>query len=298
MSKPSEYQRSADASDNGEATAGPNLSSAEPHPEDVPEAANASDSGTDVTGAGGAGAGAAFDADADDEPVDQPFIWSTADPGEQTVNLSAAGDITGHAAGAGSTGTATPRRPGLLRPRNLVLVGLSVVTLTLAIIFGPIAWDVWHEKDVRIATPPKIAGLTLDDSQGAHDTIDYLRTAIETGVSLKKTTGAVYADEAGESRSVLFVGGIGVLVSPDEALTKTFALITDDSGGVEGVHEVAAGALGGTMKCGSTRTDGGSMAVCGWADHGSLGIAMFPNRPVDQSAELLRSIRKAVQNRH
>jgi hypothetical protein len=50
------------------------------------------------------------------------------------------------------------------------------------------------------------------------------------------------------------------------------------------------------MKCGTTKTDGSSMAVCGWADHGSLGIAMFPNRPVDESADLLRTMRSSMQN--
>ncbi len=190
------------------------------------------------------------------------------------------------------------RRSSLLRPRNLVLAGLAVVTLVAAAVFGPIAWELWSEKNVSIVTPPRVAGLALDDSPGAHDAIDYLRIAVTAGVDLKKTTGAVYADEAGESRSVLFVGGTGVLVSPEQSLSKTFDLIADDASGVDGVHEEAAGPLGGVMRCGSTKTDDGTMSVCGWADHGSLGIAMFPNRPVDQSAELLRAMRKAMQNRH
>jgi hypothetical protein len=186
-------------------------------------------------------------------------------------------------------------RSTLLRPRNAALIGIVVVALVLAAIFGPVAWEMWGRDGVRITTPSRVAGLVLDDSQGAHDTIDYLRTAVQTGVSLEKSTGAVYADEAGQSRSVLFVGGTGSVGSPEDALTKTFRLISDDTGGVESVQSLPAGPLGGVMKCGSTKTDGGSMAVCGWADHGSLGIAMFPNRPVDQSAELLRTMRQSMQ---
>jgi hypothetical protein len=213
------------------------------------------------------------------EPSAEPPIWSAGSPGSPE---SPAGEA---------------RKPSLLRPRNLVIAGLTAAAVISAAVFGPMAWEVWSEKDVKIATPTRVAGLALDDSQGAHDTIDYLRTAIETGVSLNKTTGAVYADEAGQSRSVLFVGGTGVLVTPEQALSKTFGLITDDAGGVDGVHDVPAGPLGGVMRCGTTKTEGTPMAVCGWADHGSLGIAMFPNRPVDQSAELLRTMRKAMQNR-
>ena len=59
-----------------------------------------------------------------------------------------------------------------------------------------------------------------------------------------------------------------------------------------------AGKLGGTMKCGTTVTDDGNMSVCGWADHGSLALAMFPNRSQDESAKLLVQIRDASQKRN
>jgi hypothetical protein len=221
----------------------------------------------------------------------EPPIWSAGSAGG-AASVGSPGPVDSPASPV--TRTARSR---LLRPRNLVIAGIAAAAVISAAVFGPMAWEVWSEKDVKITTPTRVAGLALDDSQGAHDTIDYLRTAIETGVSLDKTTGAVYADEAGESRSVLFVGGTGVLVTPEQALSKTFGLITDDAGGVDSVHDVPAGPLGGVMRCGTTKTEGTPMAVCGWADHGSLGIAMFPNRPVDQSAELLRTMRKAMQSR-
>ena len=41
---------------------------------------------------------------------------------------------------------------------------------------------------------------------------------------------------------------------------------------------VPAGRYGGVMKCGKTSGDGGDFAVCGWADHGSVAMAMFANR--------------------
>jgi len=40
------------------------------------------------------------------------------------------------------------------------------------------------------------------------------------------------------------------------------------------------------------------MPVCGWADHGSLALAMFPGRSVDDSARLFVDIRSAAQTRH
>jgi hypothetical protein len=84
---------------------------------------------------------------------------------------------------------------------------------------------------------------------------------------------------------------------PAKALDAAFGLVADDQGAVTGVHSVAAGALGGTMECGTTRTDDGEMPVCGWADHGSVAMAMFPQRSESEAAGVLREIRKSAQTR-
>ena len=73
--------------------------------------------------------------------------------------------------------------------------------------------------------------------------------------------------------------------------------MADETGRVAGLHEVPAGKLGGVMKCGTTSGDGGDFAICGWADHGSAAMAMFPSRSVDDAAGLFRQIREGVQTR-
>lgn len=52
------------------------------------------------------------------------------------------------------------------------------------------------------------------------------------------------------------------------------------------------------MKCGTSSSPEGDLAVCGWADHGSVAMAMFPGRTADDSAALLRDIRGTVQTRN
>ncbi|MET7710016.1 hypothetical protein [Micromonospora sp. NPDC005413] len=54
---------------------------------------------------------------------------------------------------------------------------------------------------------------------------------------------------------------------------------------------------GGVMKCGSTSGEGGDFAVCGWADHGSVVMAMFPGRSVSDAGGLLRNLRADMQSR-
>ena len=52
------------------------------------------------------------------------------------------------------------------------------------------------------------------------------------------------------------------------------------------------------MKCGTTPGDNGTtIAVCGWADSGSLAVALFPGRTVDQAADLLRKMRAGIEHR-
>jgi hypothetical protein len=63
------------------------------------------------------------------------------------------------------------------------------------------------------------------------------------------------------------------------------------------VHGVEAGSLGGTMQCGTTASTDGDISVCGWADHGSLAVALFPGRTEDESAALMRTFRDAAQKR-
>ena len=51
------------------------------------------------------------------------------------------------------------------------------------------------------------------------------------------------------------------------------------------------------MKCGSADSADGAMSVCGWADHGSMALSLFPGLDVGDSAEVLRGLRTAIEHR-
>ena len=95
----------------------------------------------------------------------------------------------------------------------------------------------------------------------------------------------------------MIFGGTTLIWQPERDLDRLFELVADDEGAVTDVREVPAGNLGGLMKCGTTKTEEGDLAVCGWSDHGSAVLAMFPGRTVDEAASLLRTIREAIQTR-
>jgi hypothetical protein len=116
-------------------------------------------------------------------------------------------------------------------------------------------------------------------------------------VDLDETTGAVFTDPADAQRSVLFFGGTALIWTPETDLDTVFGLFSDKTGDVTGIAEVPSGRFGGAMKCGTTTSAEGDIAVCGWADHGSLAVAMFPNRTAADSAKLMQQIRDTTQTR-
>lgn len=184
------------------------------------------------------------------------------------------------------------------RTKMIVLSSLLVIGLAAGAVLGYTAWRISSQKDATLIAPPRVAELTIDQSENGIQSADYLTTALSAEVDLDKAVGAVYTDTGTADQSVLFFGGTALIWTPENDLDAAFDLVADDQSAVNGLHEVDAGELGGTMKCGSTTADGSDMTVCGWADHGSLALAMFPNRPEGDSAALLREIRAAAQTRN
>jgi hypothetical protein len=181
------------------------------------------------------------------------------------------------------------------RARKIMLAVLVAVIVAGVVFLGLAGWRVMSQKDATLAPPSRVGGLTLDRSADGRSTADYLETALSATVDLDSAVGAVYRDAGG--RDVLFTGGTALLWRPENALDTAFGLVADDQGPVTGIHSVPAGTFGGTMKCGTTKTDDGEMPVCGWADHGSVGLAMFPRRSESEAAAILREIRDSALKR-
>jgi hypothetical protein len=189
-----------------------------------------------------------------------------------------------------------PRRPSKGR-RIAVVVGL-VLGLGALSVLGFFGQRILSQKDATLTMPEQVAGLVRDDSERAQATADDLRSAFAAGIDLDESAGAVYTDPAASDRSVLLFGGTTLLWSPQRDLDTLFGLVADDSTALDGLHAVPAGELGGVMKCGTTPGDGGTtIPVCGWADHGSVAIGLFPGRSVDDAGALLLEMRGQIQTR-
>ncbi|MET8309530.1 hypothetical protein [Micromonospora sp. NPDC005173] len=187
---------------------------------------------------------------------------------------------------------------GWSRRRRIGWTVALVVGLAGAGVLGVGGWRVAQQKDTQLTSPDQVAGLTRDDSERAKSTADYLRSGLAADIELDRSFGTVYRDPADDKRSVLVFGGTTLLWQPERDLDSLFGLMSDETGAVTGLREVPAGELGGVMKCGSTSGEGGDFAVCGWADHGSVVMAMFPGRSVTDAGGLLRNLRADMQTRN
>jgi len=181
--------------------------------------------------------------------------------------------------------------------RRVLLSALLVVAVVGAGVLAYEAYEILTQKDAKLATPPQIGSLTLDTSEDAKSTADYLQTAVAAEINMDKTIGAVYTESANTGKDVLLFGGTNLFWTPDNDLNDAFKMIDDNEGAVTNLHAVPAGPLGGTMKCGTTKTDSGPLTVCGWSDHGSLALAMFNNRTESEAATVMQQIRKATETR-
>ena len=139
---------------------------------------------------------------------------------------------------------------------------------------------------------------------------------------------AFYHDPDDERKLVALIGGTAFLASPKAQLDDTFRGVNTAEMPIGEVRDVDAGPLGGLARCASAhlrpageqdqpsdgqaggdqatasqpegeQTDDGAMplTICAWADHGSWVIGLFFNRPLDESAELLRTIRGEILKR-
>ncbi|MEU8052670.1 hypothetical protein [Micromonospora haikouensis] len=190
-----------------------------------------------------------------------------------------------------------PGRAPRSRRRRIVLAVVLAAGLAGVGALGIAGWRVAQQKDTELSSPDTVAGLRRDDSERARSTAEYLRDGLSADIDLDRSFGTVYRDPADDKRSVLIFGGTTLLWQPERDLDTLFRLMTDETGNVTGLREVSPGRFGGVMKCGTTSGEGGDFAICGWADHGSVAMAMFPGRPVDSAGDLLRQIREGIQTR-
>jgi hypothetical protein len=126
---------------------------------------------------------------------------------------------------------------------------------------------------IKITEPAKLGGRPkLTDADFASLT-EELRDSLadEYGGS---SVGAFYGDLYDED-VVIAIAVETAVPLPQVALAGTFAGIGSGGLKVTGLTEAGTGKLGGVAKCGDADAEGVDVAVCSWADEGSIGMIMW-----------------------
>jgi hypothetical protein len=173
---------------------------------------------------------------------------------------------------------------------------LGAAVMVMGALFGPTAVRVLSQNGATLTMPATVGNLTRDDSDAAKATANDLVTALQASIEVDHSAAAVYTNA---DQTVMLFGGTTLLWNPEAELDTVLTLMEDkDEQGIRDLKTVDPGPLGGIMKCGLTEElSASAMAVCGWADHGSIALALFPARNADEAAGLMRDLRAASLKR-
>lgn len=190
------------------------------------------------------------------------------------------------------------RRSRTARHFRITMTVLAVLAVGMLAIAGPKVWRMIQHGGATLTMPPAVGDLKRDDSDRAKVAAEDLVAAMRARIDLDEMAAAVYHEPAGgPGRSIMLFGGTALLWNPEAELDAVLTLAEDTGDKIRDLRPVDPGPLGGVMKCGSVGTAQAPMAVCGWADHGSIALALFPTRSASDAEALMRILRSATLTR-
>ncbi|MCP2327364.1 hypothetical protein HDA40_005871 [Hamadaea flava] len=154
------------------------------------------------------------------------------------------------------------------------------------------------EYPATVAAPDTIAGYPRSTSAELKSIGDQMDSDLRQGAGFKTTAAGVYHKETDAQQKIIMIfAGSKLILRPQAELNAAYDAI--ESGGLQLADRKAipAGPLGGRAECATSVTGGVKLSICGWADHGALGMVMFFDRGSAEAAKLLLDFRQTIQHR-
>jgi hypothetical protein len=150
----------------------------------------------------------------------------------------------------------------------------------------------WQQYPANADVPKAVAGLRLlDDARSTRTARELRQQAQSRNWWADQTFAAVY--DGGPGWRVTVYGTTGFRWAPESDLKAEIDHLTAKYQ-LTDVRDVEPGSLGGHQRCGFGFADGDDLVLCGWADHGSLGIATFSAGSLEKDAGMLRELREQI----
>jgi hypothetical protein len=186
----------------------------------------------------------------------------------------------------------------------IVLISLAVVVLLCA---GSVVAGYFVFKDevgagvaatrTRLVAPATLGGRPkVDDPQFAAVTTQLMNELKSSVPAATSTVGALYGDPANQD-IVLVAGASAPITDPAKELDRLFSSMGSSDMTIADVAPVEPGPLGGVAKCGNGEASGVKLAVCGWADQGSVAMIGTFFKTADEVKGDLATLRDEIEKR-
>ncbi|MEU1810470.1 hypothetical protein O7622_12480 [Micromonospora sp. WMMD1076] len=170
-----------------------------------------------------------------------------------------------------------PKKSGV---GKILLIVLAVV-LVLCVGGGIVTWIVTKDTvnevvtatKTRVVEPQTLGGRAKVTDPQLQTAAAQMKSELSKDVpDATSTVGAFYGDPA-KKDLVMIVAVSGVMADPKKELADATAAVTPDLA-TKDFKTVDAGPLGGDAKCSDGKASDVPVAVCIWADRGSLGMVV------------------------
>lgn len=153
----------------------------------------------------------------------------------------------------------------------------------------------WDQYPASAAIPPRVADLNLRDDAPSRRTAQRLeREMRQAHLLAEETFAGVYQTTGG--KQVTIFGTTGFRLNPDADLAGEITRLTPRYHLAE-VQVIETDTRGRYQRCTVGRADGTDVVLCGWADHGSIGSALFTQLSIEDSLALLGAFRTQIVSR-
>jgi hypothetical protein len=146
--------------------------------------------------------------------------------------------------------------------------------------------------------PAQAGGLRRDDSPGTQQLTSRQREQLKAA-GMPNPLTAVYHQASEGNTTVLFIGSSGHIDAPATRLKEFLSGLAESTGSTGRVPTgYPAGRLKGTVMCLDQLSTGqATLATCGWADEGTLGVITTDGGDAAQTAGLLLTMRDDMEKK-
>ncbi|GAA2621654.1 hypothetical protein [Paractinoplanes durhamensis] len=149
---------------------------------------------------------------------------------------------------------------------------------------------------IKIVEPATLGGRPkLTDAQFA-DIAKELKDGLGSVPSATNSVGSLYGTV--EKQDIVIVAAAEAPIDdPEKELDQTFLGAGIGGLKISNITDAPTGSLGGTAKCGSASTSGVDMAICSWADDGSLGMVIWYFKSVSKAKAEFPKLRAQIEKK-